>query len=187
MNIEKVKIEDAKELLAIYAPYVEKTAVSFEYDVPSILEFEERIIKISSKFPYIKAVENGEIIGYAYANTFKPRKAYDFSVETTIYIKKDNRKSGVGKALYSALEDSLKKMGIQSMNACITYPNVSDEYSSTDSFVFHSKIGFSVVGRFTEIGYKFGKWYDMIWMQKSIGDRKNIPEKVEFGKWDVNK
>ena len=84
MTIEKVTIEDAEELLAVYAPYVRDTAVSFEYVVPSVEEFAVRILQISAKYPYIKAVEDGKIIGYTYANTFKGRKAYDWSVETTI-------------------------------------------------------------------------------------------------------
>ena len=96
MTIEKVTVDDAAELLEIYAPYVEKTAISFEYEVPSIEEFKNRIINISKKYPYIKAVENGVIVGYAYANTFKERKAYDYSVETTIYVREDVKRNGIG-------------------------------------------------------------------------------------------
>ena len=81
MKIERVTVEDAKELLEIYAPYVTDTAISFEYEVPSVEEFEERIRTISAILPYIKAVEDGKIIGYAYAGKFKGRKAYDWSVE----------------------------------------------------------------------------------------------------------
>ena len=92
INIEPVKIEDAEELLSIYAPYVRDTAVSFEYDVPSLSEFQNRIRNISSILPYIKAVEKNEILGYAYANKFKSRKAYDWSVEVTIYVRKDSRR-----------------------------------------------------------------------------------------------
>ena len=87
MKIEKVTVEDAEELLEIYAPYVENTAITFEYDVPSKDEFEERIKNISVKYPYIKAVHEGKIVGYAYAASFKDRRAYDWSVETTIYVK----------------------------------------------------------------------------------------------------
>lgn len=90
MKIEKVSTADAEELLAIYAPYVEETAISFEYEVPSVDEFRNRIEQISAKYPYIKAVVDGKIAGYAYAAGFKDRKAYDWSVETTIYIRKDD-------------------------------------------------------------------------------------------------
>jgi L-amino acid N-acyltransferase YncA len=87
MRIEKVTLEDAAELLSIYEPYVKDTAITFEYDVPTIEEFRNRIQNISSKYPYIKAVDKGEIVGYAYASAFKDRKAYDRAVETTVYVK----------------------------------------------------------------------------------------------------
>ena len=90
MKIERVTTSDAEELLAIYAPYVTGTAISFETEVPSVEEFRGRIEKISSKYPYIKAVdEDNKILGYAYAGTFKERSAYDWSVETTVYIRQD--------------------------------------------------------------------------------------------------
>ena len=84
MDICNVTAADAKELLAIYSVYVKDTAISFEYTVPTVEEFTERIKTISARYPYIKAVENGGILGYAYAGTFKDRAAYDWSVETTI-------------------------------------------------------------------------------------------------------
>jgi len=185
MKIEKVSLSDAKELLTIYGPYVEKTAVSFEYDVPQVEEFEKRIAEIGGRYPYIKAVEEGEILGYAYANTFKSRPAYDRAVEVTVYVKEDRRKQGVGRALYGALEKALCDMGILNMNACITFPEIEDGYLTKDSFNFHGKMGFSLVGRFSKVGYKFGNWYDVIWMEKSIGEHTKNPKEVSFGKWDV--
>lgn len=185
MKIEKVKAEDAGELLAIYAPYVTETAVSFEYDVPSESEFRDRILKISSKYPYIKAVDNNEILGYAYAACFKDRKAYDYSVEVTVYVKQDRRKAGVGRMLYNALEASLKAMGILNLNACIAVPKGEDEYLSYDSFRFHEKMGFKLVGTFHDSGFKFNKWYDMIWMEKMIGEHCENPKEICFGEWDV--
>ena len=103
VEIMRVNIEDAKELLEIYKPYVEGTAISFEYEVPSIEEFQNRIRTISARLPYIKAVYEGKIVGYAYASAFKVRKAYDYSVEATVYIKKELRRSCLGKALYEVL------------------------------------------------------------------------------------
>lgn len=181
MKIENVVIEDANELLKIYAPYVAETAISFEYDIPSIEEFKKRIDSISSKYPYIKAIDdNDEIIGYAYASTFKPRAAYDWSVETTIYIKKDSRRCGVGRQLYNQLENELKKMGILNMNACIALPKEEDSHLTMDSIHFHKKMGFSDVGVFHDSGYKFNTWYDMIWMEKMIGEHTGNQEKVNF-------
>lgn len=187
MTVEKVSVEDAGELLAIYAPYVEKTAISFEYEVPSLEEFEGRIRDIFSKYPYIKATENGEILGYAYATSFKGRRAYDWSVETTVYVREDVKRKGVGKLLYDALEKSLKDMGILNLNACIAYlsDDKKDDNLTNDSFHFHKSLGYSLVGTFHDSGYKFEKWYDMIWMEKMLGDHTSNPGEVKFGKWDI--
>ena len=186
MTIEKVTIDDAEELLAIYAPYVRDTAISFEYVVPSVEEFTDRISQISAKYPYIKAVEDGKIIGYAYANTFKGRKAYDWSVETTVYVRKDAKRNGTGRRLYECLEQSLMKMGVLNMNACIASAKVEDEFLTNDSMYFHSRMGFTEVGRFHNSGYKFGRWYDMIWMEKLIGSHDAHPGEVRFGEWDIS-
>lgn len=120
MKTEPVSASDARELLDIYAYYVNETAVSFEYEVPSLDEFEARIRGISAKYPYIKAVDDeGIILGYAYAGCFKNRSAYDWSVETTVYVRKDMRRKGIGRMLYTELEKMLCNMGILNMNACI--------------------------------------------------------------------
>lgn len=178
--IENVTMKDAEELLEIYTPYVKNTAVSFEYEVPSIDEFKNRIDRISDKYPYIKAVVDGNIVGYAYANCFKARKAYDWSVETTIYVKNDLRRMGVGKALYEQLEKSLKAMGILNMNACIAYPACESKYLNDDSYRFHTKMGFELAGHFHNSGYKFNQWFDMIWMEKMIGVHNDYPTNVKF-------
>ena len=185
MTIEKVTIEDAEELLAVYEPYVRDTAVSFEYVVPSVEEFADRILQISAKYPYIKAVEDGKILGYAYANTFKGRKAYDWSVETTVYVRMDEKRNGIGRRLYECLEQSLRKMGVLNMNACIASAKVVDEFLTNDSMYFHSRMGFTEVGRFHNSGYKFGRWYDMIWMEKLIGSHDAYPGEVCFGEWNL--
>lgn len=169
MEIEKVTLQDAEELLAIYAPYVEETAISFEYEVPTLEEFKGRIARISKKYPYIKAVQDGVIIGYAYADCFKDRKAYDWSVETTIYVRRDLRKNGIGRALYRELEKELKEMGILNMNACIASPAGESKYLNDDSIKFHHAMGFTEVGCFHYSGYKFNQWFHMIWMEKMIG------------------
>lgn len=172
MKIEQVALEDAGELLEIYAPYVEKTAISFEYEVPKEAEFRERIRSISARYPYLKAVENEKILGYAYANTFKDRAAYDWSVETTIYVREDCRRMGAGRILYEALEKELIRRGIKNMNACIASPSAPSRYLNDDSYHFHSRMGFSLVGRFHKSGYKFNEWFDMIWMEKLIGEHE---------------
>ena len=123
---------------------------------------------------------DGKIAGYAYAAGFKDRKAYDWSVETTIYIRKDCRQVGLGKALYEKLEELLKEMGILNMNACIASPAEESGHLTDDSYRFHKKMGFTLVGRFHNSGYKFGEWYDMIWMEKMIGEHKKDMPDVKF-------
>lgn len=183
MEILAVCIEDAYELLKIYAPYVRNTAVSFEYEVPSEAEFQRRIESISSRLPYLKAVKNGEIVGYAYASSFKGRRAYDWSVEVTVYIKQSERRNGVGRALYKSLERVLNAIGILNMNACIAVPKTEDKHLTRDSIYFHEKMGFSPVGTFHNSGYKFDTWYDMMWMEKMIGEHRNPQQSVKFGEW----
>lgn len=179
--IEKVCPDDAEELIKIYAPYVENMAISFEYEVPTVQEFEKRIEDISSKYPYIKAVRDGEILGYAYAGCFKGRKAYDWSVETTVYVRQDCKRMGVGKLLYNHLEKALREMGILNMNACIAKPIKEGPYLTDDSIHFHKAMGFSEVGCFHNSGYKFDEWFDMIWMEKMIGEHTKNPMDVKFG------
>ena len=103
----------------------------------------------------------------------------------TVYVRKDLRRSGVVKLLYHALEDSLKRIGVLNMNACIALPKEEDVHLSYDSFHFHEKMGFHPVGIFHNCGYKFHTWYDMIWMEKIIGEHKEHQGNVRYGEWTV--
>lgn len=161
---------DAEDILGIYSYYVENTAISFEHKTPCICEFKERMEGIMKRYPYIVIEGEGKILGYAYANTFKDRKAYDWSVELSIYIKRDSRGNGLGRRLYEALEERLESMGIKNLYACIAYPDVcDDEYLDRSSVLFHQHMGFKTVGLFKDCGRKFDRWYSMIWMEKIIG------------------
>ncbi|MCQ2467969.1 MAG: N-acetyltransferase family protein [Clostridia bacterium] len=181
MKIEYVTVDDVSELLNIYAPYVQNTAITFEYEVPTVEEFANRIANTKRKFPYIKAIVDGEIVGYAYAGTFRVRPAFNWSVETSIYVKSDCRRSGVGRALYEALEGELKKMGIINVYACIIHELEPNPYVNDDSYNFHLNMGYRLIGRFPDCGYKFDRWFDMIWMEKHIGDHVTNPDEVKFG------
>ena len=186
MTIEKATEADAPELLEIYGPYVEQTAISFEYEVPSLEEFRGRIRSISQKYPYLKAVDDqGRILGYAYAAPFKSRAAYDWAVETTIYVRRENRGGGLGRALYQALEASLKAMGICNLNACIACTEKEDAHLTNDSMAFHRHLGYTPVGIFHRCGYKFDTWYDMIWMEKLIAPHEKDQPPVRFGEWTI--
>ncbi len=181
IKIRIADLSDAEELLGIYRPYVEKTAISFEYEVPTVDEFRKRIERTLQKYPYLIAECNGEILGYTYAGPFVGRAAYEWGIETTIYLKEDKKKLGIGRKLYEALESILKKQNILNMNACIGYPDEDDEYLNKNSAKFHEHMGFKMVGEFHKCGYKFGRWYNMIWMEKIIGEHKaNQPEVIRF-------
>ena len=168
--------EDAAEILKIYAPYVEDTAISFEYEVPSVDEFRDRIERTLERYPYIVAEQDDRIIGYAYVSTFHERKAYDWAVETSIYVDKNCKRNGCGMQLYQALEKILKKQHISNLYACIAYTKQEDEHLTNDSMHFHEHLGYELVGTFKQCGYKFNKWYDMIWMEKMIGEHPEMPE-----------
>ena len=173
MSVNKIRVatlEDAKTLVEIYTPYVEKTVITFEYEVPSVEEFKGRMAHVLEKYPYLVAERDGEIVGFAYAGEFKSRAAYDWAVETTVYVREDQKKSGVGKALYMALEQILAEQNILNLNACIGYPEVEDEYLTKNSVQFHEHMGYRFVGEFYKCGYKFGRWYNMVWMEKHIGE-----------------
>lgn len=158
--------KDAAALLDIYAPYVEHTPITFEYEVPSLSEFESRIQNIAGRYPYLVACRDSEILGYAYASAFKGRAAYDWSVETSIYVAQNVKGIGAGSLLYEKLEELLKKQNICNLCACITYPN-------PESIAFHEKHGYATVAHFHKSGYKFGTWHDMIWMEKFINEHSD--------------
>lgn len=170
MNIRSANIHDAARLLAIYAYYVESTAISFEYDVPTLDAFENRIANTLERYPYLVVEEQGEIWGYAYAGIFKGRAAYDRSCEVSIYVDCNVKGRGYGRALYEELERRLREQGICNLYACIARPIEEDEYLTRDSERFHAHLGFETVGEFHKCAYKFGRWYNMIWMEKIFGD-----------------
>ena len=166
--------EDAENLLAIYSFYVKNTAISFEYDVPSLAEFQERIVRTLEKYPYLVLEEKGVILGYAYAGVFKNRAAYDRCCEVSIYVERHAKGRGYGRKLYEALEAALKKRGVLNLYACIADPTIEDEYLTRNSEQFHRRLGYTKVGQCHNCGYKFNRWYNMIWMEKIIGDHKPV-------------
>jgi len=168
--IRDAKVTDAKAIQTIYTPYVETTAITFEYNVPSEKEFCRRIETVQQKYPWIVAMVNGKVVGYAYASAFKPRDAYQWAIETSIYVDNNNKRSGIGRQLHEALEQRLKMQGILNMNACISFIEPEDEYLTQDSVRFHERLGYQKVAHFHQCGKKFNRWYDMIWMEKMIGE-----------------
>ncbi len=170
ITIRKATKADAEAIQTIYAPYVRETAVSFEYDVPSVEEMAKRIEEVQKTHPWIVAEEDGKIVGYAYAHAFYGRAAYQWAVETSIYVDRQEKRKGIGKKLHDTLEDRLKKQGILNMNACIAYIEPEEEHLTQDSVRFHERMGYTKVAHFHLCGKKFGRWYDVIWMEKIIGE-----------------
>ena len=175
MEIRTATVADAGRLLEIYDYYVQHTAISFEYQTPSLAEFTARMERIKRRYPYLVLVRDGRIEGYAYAGPLKERAAYDRCCEVTIYLDRAAQKCGLGRKLYEALEDALRRMGILNLYACIGYPVTEDEYLTTNSADFHAHLGFVKNGEFHRCGYKFGRWYDMIWMEKLLGAHVDAP------------
>ena len=177
MVIRIASPKDAGRLLEIYRPYVERTAVSFEYAVPGLEEFDGRIARTLERYPYLIAEDETGIVGYAYAGAFKEREAYRHGVELSVYVDWNRRRAGVGKRLYAALEEWLAKQNVHVLYACIACTDREDDpYLSADSPLFHEKLGFRYAGRFENCGYKFDRWYDMVWMEKRIHPAVAYPD-----------
>ncbi len=170
LKIRTAKESDAKQLLDIYAYYVTHSALTFEYEVPSLEEFQNRITRTLEHYPYLVAEYAGEIIGYSYAGCFHPRAAYAWNAEMTIYLKESIRRQGAGRKLYTLMENILKEQGFVKLVAIITLP--VDEYSDFNSMQFHEKMGYSLAGRMDDCGFKFNRWYTTIYMDKKIGTPK---------------
>ncbi|CQR26071.1 sortase [Streptococcus varani] len=172
MIIRQANVEDADQFLAIYAPYVEETAITFETEVPSLEEFKKRIQSIQEKFPYLVAEKDGKILGYAYAHAYYERAAYNWTVELSIYVDGKLRQSGIGSMLYDALEKELAKRNFINFMACISLPNEASVH-------FHQKRGYEKVGHFKKVGYKFGQWRDILWMEKRIKE-VDVPKSILY-------
>ena len=178
IEIRTADTVDAGRLLEIYDYYVSNTAISFEYETPSLDEFRERMEHTIEKYPYLVLVRDGIIEGYAYAGPFKGRAAYGWSSEISIYLDHSAQKCGLGRMLSEALEEALKKMGVLNIYGCIAFPEKDDEYLTTNSADYHAHLGFVKVGEFRQCAYKFGRWYNMIWMEKTIGEHPDQPAAV---------
>ena len=160
---------DAEALIRIYAPYVRGTAITYEYEIPSPAEFRRRIETYSQKLPYLVALSDGIPLGYAYAAPLGSRPAFDWSVETAIYVCEDCKGTGIGRALYEEPEARLIRLGIRTMTAAVATVDHDDPYLTNASLSFHLRMGFTPVGTFHNCGCKFGRWYDLTWLEKPIG------------------
>ncbi len=161
--IRPLRETDAADILAIYAPYVTDTTITFETSVPTLKEFSKRIEKIQNDYPYLVCEVDGKVVGYAYASKHRERAAYQYSAEVSVYVASDYHQKGIGKALYERLFAALDDYKYYSAYAGITLPN-------DKSIGLHKSFGFVEVGIYHNIGYKDGKWLDVIWLEKPLKD-----------------
>ncbi len=158
---------DAAELLAIYAQYID-SAVTFEYELPSVDEFRRRIQATLESYPYLVALKDGKIAGYAYAHRLQPREAYQWSAELSIYLDESSAGHGLGTKLYTQLIDTLQAQGVRTVYGCVTTPNPASEK-------LHDKLGFIRIGTFRNAGFKNGAWHTITWFEKTIGLYDDAP------------
>ncbi|MGI8884813.1 MAG: GNAT family N-acetyltransferase [Pyrinomonadaceae bacterium] len=154
MNIRSVNLDDAAQIAEIYNYYIQNTHHTFETEPLDVEEMRRRIGGVIEDYPYFVTEENGRILGYIYAAQFKLRQAYAHSVEVSIYVRNEERQTGIGKSLYMKFLDELAETNIHAIVAGIALPNDA-------SVKFHERLGFEKVARFREIGYKLGRWIDV--------------------------
>jgi phosphinothricin acetyltransferase len=165
-EIRPATVDDIEQIRAIYAPFVEKTAVSFEVEVPPLSAYVAALSE--PRYPWLVAARGSEVLGWAKASPFKDRAAYDWSVELAIYMAEGARGSGLGKVLITALMDELRSRGFVSVFAGTTLPNEA-------SIALFESLGFRHCGTFEKVGFKFGQWHDVGWWQRALVDYPTDP------------
>lgn len=185
-RIRVATVEDAETIRSIYEPYVLETCITFETEVPSVEEFRRRIRKTLETHPYFVAEIDGQVVGYCYAGFFRPRVAYEHSIETSVYLRGDIKGGGLGRRLYTLLEDVLRLQNVTNAYACIATHEPPCKEAPATSRLFHDRLGYRLVGTFYRCGYKFDQWFDMIWMEKPLVESYpgTCPRFVPFSQLD---
>jgi len=171
MKIRLATPDDAESILKIYAPFIRDTAITFETEVPSAEDFSRRIERVLERYPYLVSIVDGEIVGYAYASRLRERAAYEYSVELSVYILPRYHGAGIARKLYDCLFALLREQGY--VNSCAGYSEPNEK-----SARFHKKYGFTPVGTYHGVGYKFGRWVDVTWTERAIREPGDPPGEV---------
>ncbi len=158
--------------MAIYAPFILSTPVTFELKIPSVEAFASRIGEISAKYPWLVAEKDGVILGYAYGSPHRSRAAYQWSVEVSAYLAPEARRQGVGTALYDRLFAELRELGYVNAYSGVVIPNEA-------STAFHQALGFTLVGIYHRIGYKLGRWHDTAWYELRLSEPAGTPPNLK--------
>jgi phosphinothricin acetyltransferase len=162
-RIRRAERSDAEAIRRIYEPYVSVKATSFEAVAPDREEMERRLLAFQDRFPWIVCEEHGEVVGYAYASPHHERQAYQWSVNVSVYLDARAHRRGIGRALYLALFDLLRRQRFVNAYGGITLPNPA-------SVGLHESLGFIPVGVYAGVGFKFGRWHDVMWLHLRLSD-----------------
>ena len=166
--VRMATLADAPLILAIYEPYVVRTAITFEYELVTVEAFQTRMNTVMQQFPWLVYEMEGELLGYAYCSRFKERAAFDWDCECSVYIVENAHRQGIATALYTKLFELVKQQGYYNIYALITY-------NLKSSMELHKKFGFAEVGVYQKTGYKLGKWWDLLVMEKRLHTFNETP------------
>ncbi len=179
MSIRRAVAADVPAMLEIYDDFVRNTAVSFEYITPTVEEFNHRLEEHIAVYPWLVWEEEGRVLGYAYAGRAFERAAYAWNAEISCYLDASVRGRGVGRQLYARIEDILRAQGVRKVFAVVTSANIA-------SVRFHEALGYRQTAVYRQVGFKLGRWYDVIWLEKQLCELGE-PEKFPIP-WDkINK
>ena len=168
LRLRTARDADAAGMLAIYEPFVRTTAISFELEPPDLTEFTRRVRETREYAPWLVCESDGAIAGYAYGSKFRPRPAYRWTIEVTVYVSPAFHRRGIGRALYEALLGCVRAQGYQGATAGIALPNDA-------SIRLHESVGFRPIGVFHAAGFKLGAWHDVAWYELTLGSRGTAP------------
>jgi L-amino acid N-acyltransferase YncA len=169
VQVRDAAATDAEACAAIYAPYVTDSAITFEIDPPGTAEMAERIARAQSTHAWLVAEDEDRVVGYAYGGPMKPRAAYRWSCEVSVYLEPGRRRTGAGRALYEALFTRLTARGYRTAVAGMTLPNPASEG-------LHKSLGFEPIGTYRNIGWKLNNWHDVAWVQRPLALLPDPPE-----------
>lgn len=179
MDIRPATFDDAPGIAAVYAPFVRDTAISFEMEPPTADEMRRRMRGEHRRLPWVVADVDGTVVGYAYASPFRARAAYQWSVEVSVYVDSGAHRRGIGRRLYAALLDRVRRLGYRKIVAGVTLPNVA-------SVALHAALGFVPVGVYHQVGFKFGRWHDVGWWELPLFDGGAPPTQPPLSEHDVS-
>jgi phosphinothricin acetyltransferase len=182
-RIRSITLDDARAVSEIYAPFVSDAATSFETVPPDTAEIQRRIKDRTPKYPWLVFEADGIVLGYAYGSQHRTRQAYQWSADVSVYTHERARKRGVGRALYTVLLDLLRRQGYFNAYAGITLPNPG-------SVRLHESMGFTPVGVYSRVGFKLGRWHDVLWLQLRLSEEplplcEPGPPEHLFDDWEV--